>query len=582
MERRALTIIAAIAVVIVLVALAAYDVTIGRLPTQSVAVAPPAATAPAEAPPPPADTAAALAPAASTSETAAAPIPAAPADGTPAPAAAGTEMAALPPATGAPATEAPPSEAGPVMPSFDVVRVEPSGDTVLAGEAAPNSKVEILDGSTTIAQADSGDAGDWALPLDKPLAPGTHDLAIRTTSKDSTVVTLSDQRVTVSVPEPPSKDVLVVVNTPDAASKVLEGAEPGAAATAEVTPPAAQAAPPAAPSAGSTGTQVATAETPPAAPAPTTPAETAAAAPAAPNAPAGETTQTAETTPPAAAAPAETAPAAGTSTQPEQTAEVAPVPAESAVTTPPATESAETAEATPGTEVTPAPQMAEAAPPKEAPVTTEPPIAGEPKVTLEPPVGTEAPATAEAPPATPPPPPPPAQPNVVVAAVEADTAGNVYIAGTATTPETVRVYMDDQPLGEAKPSPSGTWLVETKKDMPAGNYDVRADQIGSDGTVIARAEVPFQREVDVAVLTPSGSAGGSAGSGATVSGAMPPMETVIIKRGDNLWRIARSTWGKGVRWSTIYQANTDQIRNPHWIYPGQVFIMPKGNVTWTD
>ncbi len=57
---------------------------------------------------------------------------------------------------------------------------------------------------------------------------------------------------------------------------------------------------------------------------------------------------------------------------------------------------------------------------------------------------------------------------------------------------------------------------------------------------------------------------------------------MIIKRGDNLWRIARGAWGKGMRWSTIYQANTDQIRNPHWIYPGQVFIMPKGSVTWTD
>jgi nucleoid-associated protein YgaU len=60
------------------------------------------------------------------------------------------------------------------------------------------------------------------------------------------------------------------------------------------------------------------------------------------------------------------------------------------------------------------------------------------------------------------------------------------------------------------------------------------------------------------------------------------METVIIKRGDNLWRIARGAWGKGVRWSTIYRANTDQIRDPHWIYPGQVFVMPKGSTTWTE
>ena len=60
------------------------------------------------------------------------------------------------------------------------------------------------------------------------------------------------------------------------------------------------------------------------------------------------------------------------------------------------------------------------------------------------------------------------------------------------------------------------------------------------------------------------------------------METVVIKRGDNLWRIARGAWGNGMRWTTIYQANNDQIRNPHWIYPGQIFIMPKGDATWTE
>ena len=169
---------------------------------------------------------------------------------------------------------------------------------------------------------------------------------------------------------------------------------------------------------------------------------------------------------------------------------------------------------------------------------------------------------------------------MAVAAVEADTAGSVYIAGTVTTGDTVRVYVDDKPIGDAEPSPSGTWLVETKKDLPAGKYTVRADQVDSAGTVIARSEVPFEREVEVAILKPSGTAGGD--TGATLTGAMPAMETVIIKRRDNLWRIARRAWGKGVRWSTIYQANTDQIRDPHWIYPGQVFIMPKGNATWTN
>jgi nucleoid-associated protein YgaU len=144
----------------------------------------------------------------------------------------------------------------------------------------------------------------------------------------------------------------------------------------------------------------------------------------------------------------------------------------------------------------------------------------------------------------------------------------------------VRVYIDDVYIDDAVPSPSGTWLVETIMDLPAGQYLVRADQVAADGSVVARYEVPFDREVEVAILRPTGATAST--EGATLTAAMPEVDTVIIKRGDNLWRIARATWGKGIRWSTIYQANTDQIRNPNRIYPGQVFVMPKGDATWQN
>ncbi len=44
--------------------------------------------------------------------------------------------------------------------------------------------------------------------------------------------------------------------------------------------------------------------------------------------------------------------------------------------------------------------------------------------------------------------------------------------------------------------------------------------------------------------------------------------------GQNLWRIARSTYGRGVRYTVIYAANRDTIRDPRLIYPGQVFAVP--------
>ena len=51
--------------------------------------------------------------------------------------------------------------------------------------------------------------------------------------------------------------------------------------------------------------------------------------------------------------------------------------------------------------------------------------------------------------------------------------------------------------------------------------------------------------------------------------------SVIIRKGDNLWRISRRILGRGIRYSTIYQANREQIKNPNLIFPGQIFSVPE-------
>jgi len=50
---------------------------------------------------------------------------------------------------------------------------------------------------------------------------------------------------------------------------------------------------------------------------------------------------------------------------------------------------------------------------------------------------------------------------------------------------------------------------------------------------------------------------------------------VIIRSGDSLWRVARRNYGRGIRYTTIFNANRDQIRNPNRIYPGQVLRVPE-------
>ena len=71
-----------------------------------------------------------------------------------------------------------PEAAGPAEPSVDVVRIDPDGSAVIAGRAAPNAELIILDNGAPIGTATADGFGEWVFIPDSPLPSGGHEFGL--------------------------------------------------------------------------------------------------------------------------------------------------------------------------------------------------------------------------------------------------------------------------------------------------------------------------------------------------------------------------------------------------------------------
>ncbi len=85
-------------------------------------------------------------------------------------------------------------------PRFDVVRVSPEGETVMAGRAQPGSTVTILDKDKSIGEVTADERGEWVFVPEKPLAPGSRQLGLEM-RKESGETVPSESVVVLVVPE---------------------------------------------------------------------------------------------------------------------------------------------------------------------------------------------------------------------------------------------------------------------------------------------------------------------------------------------------------------------------------------------
>ncbi len=136
-----------------------------------------------------------------------------------------TEQATRPPG----ATETPEAPS-PRTPSFDVIRVNPEGDTVIAGKAPPGSEVQILDGETVIGTVKADERGEWVFIPEKPLSPGSRNLSLKAVlengnviaSAEDVVIAVPEQAAAADAPKPRQAMVLKFPKAANAPTKIIQ------------------------------------------------------------------------------------------------------------------------------------------------------------------------------------------------------------------------------------------------------------------------------------------------------------------------------------------------------------------------
>jgi nucleoid-associated protein YgaU len=149
-----------------------------------------------------------------------------------------TSVSPSPPAPvlGEPAKPNPvPEQTRPAPPSFDIVKVGPTGTAVIAGRAEPGSRVTIRDGDKVIGEVTADRRGEWVLVPEQPIGPGDRLLSLEASNRQGGEAVKSDETVALSIsPSGKGETALAVILPRDGtgAARVLQRPE-GPARVAE-------------------------------------------------------------------------------------------------------------------------------------------------------------------------------------------------------------------------------------------------------------------------------------------------------------------------------------------------------------
>jgi nucleoid-associated protein YgaU len=112
-----------------------------------------------------------------------------------------------------------PPDSGNGVPGFDIARIEPTGEAVIAGRATPGATVELLRNGELHDRAVADQSGQFVM-VSPRLPSGTYDLTLRSKQPDGKQVT-SKQSVAVALELRSTDRPVVALMTPDKPNVVL-------------------------------------------------------------------------------------------------------------------------------------------------------------------------------------------------------------------------------------------------------------------------------------------------------------------------------------------------------------------------
>ncbi|MEX3015367.1 hypothetical protein [Gymnodinialimonas hymeniacidonis] len=157
---------------------------------------------------------------------------------------------------------------------------------------------------------------------------------------------------------------------------------------------------------------------------------------------------------------------------------------------------------------------------------------------------------------------PAVQTEVQLDAISYDASGAVILAGRGPATADIQVYLNNQPIQLGEVGANGAWSLQLP-DVDPGTYDLVVAELAEDGTVESQVTTPFLREDPERVAE------------APAQAAAQGIDVITVQPGFTLWGMAENNFGDGILYVQIFEENRDQIRDPNWIFPGQIFRMPE-------